>query len=198
MDPEGGTARLARRAAPVWVGGLSPMSWRLFPPLRGLAEQERSLAANVFGRLSMVAGIAFAVIIGTGLYNAWMGLGSVAALWHSRYGRILLVKLALVAWMLALGSHNRYLKLPALRRWAGGGWEPHPLWSRLPGWHHLERRTVRRQVFAHSVRTVHLESILGAFVLLAAAVLHHGMPPADMRQMSQQPAPQVASAVVSR
>jgi len=148
----------------VWVGTLFAMSLSVFPRLLRLEEGRDSAGAEIFGRLSTVAGIALVLIVVTGIYNAWQGLGSVNAPWHSRYGHVLAFKLVLVAWMVFLGAHNRYIKLPALHQRAGNG----------------GRATAQGDVLGRCARSVHTESALGVCVLIAAAVLHHAMPPADV------------------
>lgn len=171
-------------ASGIWVGALFVMSLLVFPALRRQLELDQTLAADVFTRLSKVATVALGVIVATGLFNAWFGLDSLNNLWLSGYGRILSFKVLLVLWMIYIGGHNRYLKLPALRRSAGLS-AGHSRWERIPGWRPLsEDPDHAPHVLARCVRAVHLESVLGVVVLAAAAVLHHGMPPADMHPMA--------------
>lgn len=172
----------------IWVGSLFAMSLLVFPLLLRQVEIERALAAEVFARLSRVATLALAAIVASGIYNAWGGLDGIGDLWQSRYGQILSVKVALVIWMVYLGGHNRYHKVPALQRWVGMPTAPASFWQRVPGWRPLSATRGGAYLLSRCARAVHLEAALGVLVLAAAALLHHGMPPADMRHMGYVPA----------
>lgn len=59
--------------------------------------------------------LAFAALIGvTGVYAAWIHVGFSAALWESSYGRVLLLKLAILAMALAIGAYNWRVVRPRL------------------------------------------------------------------------------------
>lgn len=59
--------------------------------------------------------LAFAALIGiTGVYAAWIHIGLSAALWESSYGRVLLLKLGILAIALAIGVYNWRVVRPRL------------------------------------------------------------------------------------
>lgn len=59
--------------------------------------------------------LAFAALIGvTGVYAAWIHVGLTAALWERTYGRVLLLKLAILAIALAIGVYNWRVVRPRL------------------------------------------------------------------------------------
>lgn len=173
----------------IWVGSLFAMSLRVLPWFSTVASDQRRLILDVFGRLSTAAGAALLAILITGAFNAWVGLGRIGPLWHGRYGQILLAKLALVAWMVAIGAHNRYVKVPALARWADRTHGPHPLVAPgvglrgavAEGLPESDARPLRV-----SARAVNTESLLGIGVLAAAALLHHAMPPTDLHHLKNE------------
>ncbi|MDR5736616.1 MULTISPECIES: CopD family protein [unclassified Caballeronia] len=104
-------------------------------------------------RLSHAATIAVALVIATGVFNAWRGTGGSAdVLTGSGWGRALLVKSALIAGALALGALNRWSALPRLQRTAS-------------------------TTDAHTVINVmRVEAVLMVLVFVAASVLSHSVP----------------------
>jgi putative copper resistance protein D len=61
------------------------------------------------------AALGFASLVAlTGLVSAWLRLGSLSALWGSGYGLVLLLKLALVGALAAVGFHNWRTVRPTL------------------------------------------------------------------------------------
>ncbi|MFD8534556.1 copper resistance CopC/CopD family protein [Streptomyces rubrogriseus] len=84
-------------ATAVWLGGLTA----LILTLRATAD-----AATV-ARFSRVAFAAVTVLVTTGVYQSWRGLGSWQALTGTTYGRLLLVKVLLVAVLLAVAAVSR-------------------------------------------------------------------------------------------
>lgn len=148
-------------AAGAWVGSLFGMSLAVFPLLLHRYTRDAIIGARIFQRLSTLCGIALAVLVACGIYNVSRQLGSVAALWTTRYGAILDVKLALVLVMIAIGAHNRYIKLPRLHAAAGQASGP--------------------AILRACARAVLIESLLGLAVIGATATLLHAMPPADAR-----------------
>lgn len=152
-------------AAGAWVGSLFGMTLVVFPKLRAQGDPLRASTA-IFQRLSTLSGVALAVVLAAGIYNAVGQLGSFTALWTSRYGITLDVKVAIVIAMIAIGAHNRYVKLPKLLKLAGAASPDLPA-DPL----HVVRRCAR---------AVLLESLLGLMVIGAAANLIHSMPPADV------------------
>ncbi|MEJ2686668.1 MAG: CopD family protein [Gammaproteobacteria bacterium] len=176
-------------AGAVWVGSLFTMSSRVMPWFTNVAGDQRTLVVEVFERLSAIAGAALLVIVITGTLNAWEGLGKIGSLWDSRYGQILSVKLTLVAWMVGIGAHNRYVKLPALARWANRTPRPRPPGARLfrPGARAFGGSPKPEAgLLRVSARAVNTESLLGIGVLVAAALLHHAMPPKDKRHLGNE------------
>lgn len=111
------------------------------------------------------------------------------ALWTSRFGITLDVKLAIVLSMIAIGAHNRYLKLPRLLARTG---QPAPR-SLVSRWLSEPRpgRSNRDagQVLRSCARAVLIESVLGIAVIGASGTLIHAMPPADMPQVHTVQAP---------
>ncbi len=113
---------------------------------------------GVVGRFSTLAGISFAGIVVAGTLLAIAEVGSVANLFETGYGQLLLLKIALVGLLLFLAGYNRYLLLPGL---VSTGVARPELVAR--GWHRL-------------VSTVRLEAFGMVAVLGVTAVLANGTP----------------------
>lgn len=99
-------------AAAVWMGGLLGFVVVLSSgPLRALeAEKRACLRERSVRRFSKVAAGAVAVLAATGLYATLLHVPSLEALLFTPYGRALLVKLGLLAFVLALGAANLLLR----------------------------------------------------------------------------------------
>ena len=95
-------------AVGVWVGGLV---WLLLG-IRGAGRADR---AEAVGRYSQIAAVGLGAVVVTGLARASVEIGSPANLFDTSYGRALVLKVALVAVLAALGALNRFRLVPALR-----------------------------------------------------------------------------------
>ncbi|MFB7654074.1 MULTISPECIES: copper resistance protein CopC [unclassified Streptomyces] len=84
-------------ATAVWLGGLVA----LLTTLRAAPD-----AATV-ARFSRIALVSVTVLVATGVYQSWRGLGSWQALTGTTYGRLLLAKVALVTVLLAAAAVSR-------------------------------------------------------------------------------------------
>ncbi|MFM9612706.1 copper resistance CopC/CopD family protein [Streptomyces niveiscabiei] len=84
----------------VWLGGLTS----LFSVLN---RSSVPVPARVIIAFSRTAATCVVVLVATGVYQSWRGLGSLTALTESSYGRILLAKLAAVVVLLAVGAWSR-------------------------------------------------------------------------------------------
>lgn len=70
-----------------------------------------ALLINAFSPTALVfAG----TVVATGLFTAWLQLGSVAALWQSAYGQTLLLKIALLSVVFGTGAYNWLKVKPTL------------------------------------------------------------------------------------
>jgi copper transport protein len=106
--------------ASIWVGGLYALTGVLMPGLRRLpACERRTLLARAIPRFSAVALAAWAALGLTGLYAAWLQVGSLKALTDTAYGHSLIAKLALLVPLLGLGALNLLVVGPGIRRSAG-------------------------------------------------------------------------------
>ena len=100
-------------AAGAWLGALAPLVLLLRSASREAGADARPFAVLAARRFSLVALVAMLAVAATGLCNGWVQVGSVPALVGTRYGWLLLVKLALLGPIVALAAANRRL-LPAL------------------------------------------------------------------------------------
>ncbi|MEO8392709.1 MAG: copper resistance protein CopC [Chloroflexota bacterium] len=97
-------------ATALWVGGLA----QFINLLRVLPTYPQSLVPLVV-RFSNYARLCVAVLIVTGLYSAWLEVGSVAALVDSLYGRALIVKGILFLPLMLIAAVNLVLTPRGLR-----------------------------------------------------------------------------------
>jgi copper resistance protein D len=138
-------------ATALWGGVVFAGAWRVLPALG--TSLARAFLIRIAGKMSMVAVVAVSLVILTGIYNAWRGLGGSAdALGTSAWGHALVVKGALVGTALLLGAMNRWSVLPRLQRTAS---------------------TVDAHTFSGVMR---VEALLIIGVFVAAAVLSHSVP----------------------
>lgn len=96
-------------AAGFWLGALLP----LMLALRGTAA-ETSTQYRVAGRFSTLGVVCVATLLLSGIVNVYYLVGSVQGLIGTAYGQALLLKLALVAAMLAVAAVNRWRLVPRL------------------------------------------------------------------------------------
>ena len=101
-------------AAGVWLGALAPLVALLRAAATPAGADGRPHAVLVVRRFSQVALVAMLTLIATGLWNTWMQVGDVPSLIGTRYGWLLLAKLALLVPILVLAAVNRRRLLPAL------------------------------------------------------------------------------------
>ncbi|WP_340374883.1 copper resistance protein CopC [Streptomyces sp. SS7] len=93
-------------AMAVWLGGLAALLTALYR-----APAEAPLPPAAVARFSRLAFGAVAVLVVTGVYQSWRGLGSWDALLHTEYGRILSFKVWTVLVVLTVAARSR--------RWTG-------------------------------------------------------------------------------
>lgn len=91
-------------SASAWGGGLTALALAL-----PLVRPQPALLASVALRFSRLATLCLVVVVLTGAYNAWVQLPGPAALWTTGYGRVLAVKIALVAGVAMIGAINRWV-----------------------------------------------------------------------------------------
>ncbi len=113
-------------AMAVWVGGLASLVLILPAATRGLEPPERSrLIAACLVRFSPVALACVALILLTGVGQAYAYVRHLDNLLDTAYGRAVLIKfLLLVGALVPLGAYNRYRSVPRLERIAAGGEAP--------------------------------------------------------------------------
>jgi len=128
-----------------WLGAMLV----LFAGMAGVESADGQRLVAAFSPLALGAAASAA---GTGVFSAWLHLGSVPLLWQSRYGRMLLLKLAAVGLMAAAGAVNWRRAGPQFQRTGQIG-------------------PMRRSIGA--------ELVVGALVLLATAVLVVTPPPGE-------------------
>jgi hypothetical protein len=107
-------------AAGGWIGTLVLVAAAGFPAARQLASRGAGVRALV-AAFSPVALVCASVLALTGAASAWLELGSIGALWNTPYGTALLVKLGLVALVLAAGAFNWRVATPRLLEEGGVG-----------------------------------------------------------------------------
>jgi len=98
-------------AATAWTGGLFGL---VLIARRDRPALPPALLAVVARRFSRLAGYCLLVVAASGIYNAWVQVPSVSALWSTAYGEALVVKICLAAALACIGAVNRYRVLPAL------------------------------------------------------------------------------------
>jgi copper transport protein len=145
-------------AACLWIGGLVQLGLVVWP----LMPASRRVAFLAFSRLATAC---VGILLLAGIYLAILRLPQLADLWTTRYGEVLVVKVALVSLAFAWGGLHKVLVVPVL---AQGNERSLP---RLRG-------------------SLLGESMVGMAVLLAAAVLVDAKPP-----VAPAPTPPAASSV---
>lgn len=99
-------------AAGFWLGGLVPLG--LFLTEAASWRMEQSGVDGALHRFSDFAMIAVLLVLGSGVFNAWLLVGNPSALLATGYGKVLLVKIAFVGAMVALALFSRLFLMPAL------------------------------------------------------------------------------------
>lgn len=98
-------------AATTWTGGLFILA---AVALRGDPRWPAAILADVMRRFSSLAAWCLLAVLLSGAYASWVQLPSIAALWQTVYGRVLVAKLLLVLGLVWWGAVNRYAVLPRL------------------------------------------------------------------------------------
>jgi putative copper resistance protein D len=94
-------------AAGGWIGGLLPLTIFLTVAPASVSLGQR--AAPMLRRFSALSTFCVSVLIISGLSNSWLLVGSVRALFTTRYGALLTFKLALFAVLLGFAARNRFV-----------------------------------------------------------------------------------------
>jgi copper transport protein len=103
----------------VWLGGLVALLAVVPAATRELQKMDRTrLLAAALARFSQLALWAVALILLTGLVQAYVMVRHPHALLDTAYGRAVLIKFGLLLVLIGLGAYNRRRSVPALRRLA--------------------------------------------------------------------------------
>jgi putative copper resistance protein D len=101
-------------AAAAWVGALLPLIVLLAAASGGADDASLSMARTATTRFSILGIVSVGTLLVTGIVNTYYLAGSVPALLHTDYGRLLLIKIALFLAMVAIATVNRFRLTPRL------------------------------------------------------------------------------------
>lgn len=171
-----------------WLGGLAAL-------LLTLHRAKTPPPYGTVARFSRLAFTSVTVLVVTGAYQSWRGLGSWSALTETAYGRTLTVKLAATVFLLLAAALSRRWTTLSARPAAAGERVPEPVGAPGPppepgtttvtaGPETLHRRALRRSVLA--------EVVVAVAVLLVTTVLTGTLPSRAEAEAAKAPEPQVA------
>jgi putative copper resistance protein D len=158
-------------AAAAWVGALVPLTLLLStvtPEATSLA-----IARTATLRFSALGIASVATLLASGLINTWYLVGSVTALVGTDYGRLLLAKIAVFLFMVAIAAFNLLRLTPRIAKIAN-----------VPAAQQALRQ-LRRNAAIEAIAGAIVLAIVGALGTLPPAIhaAHHhpayGAPPAD-------------------
>jgi len=98
-------------AAAAWIGGLMPLIMFLST---SQIRKDLSLIRDAVGRFSTLGMLSVVVLLLSGIVNAAILVGSLPGLVATDYGRLLTLKMAVFAVMLAFAAINRFRLTPTL------------------------------------------------------------------------------------
>jgi copper transport protein len=147
-------------AMTVWIGGMAAIALLLVPARGGRGD-----LLDLLDRFSPAAYVAVGALAATGLFNAQTRLSGPALLTSTLYGQLLLIKLALVAVLMAVSATHVFWTRPRLRRALSGAAQP-------PG-------PALTRGFASLAARLRFEPALGALLLLCVALMQQVAPGAS-------------------
>jgi putative copper resistance protein D len=103
-------------AAAAWVGGVFPLALLLNVARRHQTIEWASLTRDSVLRFSTLGIATVVTLLITGIVNAWLLVGSVRALFFTKYGQLLTLKLVVFGLMLMFAAVNRFFLTPQLSR----------------------------------------------------------------------------------
>jgi putative copper resistance protein D len=106
-------------AAAVWIGGVVSLVLLLAAIAKIPASPKTTLAYDAARRFSTLGMFSVAILVLSGIVNAWILVGSFEGLFGTEYGRLLMLKLLIFAFMLAFAAVNRFSLTPRLARSSG-------------------------------------------------------------------------------
>jgi putative copper resistance protein D len=100
-------------AAALWIGALTALFGLLAAPPTGRAACQS--VHRALPGFSGIGSVLVAVLVVIGVINSWILVGPdhALALWTTSYGRLLSLKLVLIAAMLGFAAANRFRHTPA-------------------------------------------------------------------------------------
>ncbi|MFF5156007.1 copper resistance protein CopC [Streptomyces sp. NPDC000348] len=176
-------------ATACWLGGLTAL-------LLTLHRAKTPPPAGTVRRFSRLALASVTVLVVTGVYQSWRGLGSWSALTETSYGRTLTVKLAATGFLLLAAALSRRWTALLARPAVAGERVPEPVGAPGPPPEpgpatppaddpdDPRRRALRRSVLA--------EAVVAVVVLLVTTVLTGTLPARAEAEAAEAPEPQVA------
>ncbi len=108
-------------AVSTWVGGITGLVALSLSVRRRLTSKAGVVWAQVWTRFGTVALCAVGCLLISGLYLAWTYVGSPSELFTTAFGRFLLVKVTMVACMIAVGGLNEFVLMPRMARARAAG-----------------------------------------------------------------------------
>ena len=177
-------------AVSIWLGGLFYISLILLRAIRTSSSylahgreldttDQQIVARNSFSlalmlpSFSMIAVICLGVIGVSGLYMAWIQLQSTQSLFDSLYGNILILKLCVIAPMIALGGYHQiklHLVMVQIAQRANKSPEQLSVSSNV-------NRGTRYDPFIRFSKTIKVEALIGIAVLVISSFLTITSPP---------------------
>ncbi|MFF7318660.1 copper resistance protein CopC [Streptomyces albogriseolus] len=172
-----------------WTGGLTAL-------LLTLHRARTPPPYDTVARFSRLAFTSVTVLVVTGAYQSWRGLGSWSALTETAYGRTLAVKLAATVFLLSAAALSRRWTALLARPAAAGervpalvgapGPPPAPRTTHMTT---VEPETLHRRALRRSVLA---EVVVAVAVLLVTTVLTGTLPSRAEAEAAKAPEPQVA------
>jgi copper transport protein len=140
-------------ATSIWVGGLAMLAFVAPRVAQTLGDEDRSwLWLRTVVNFSTFAAVAVGALLVTGSYLSFLHIGSWTALIGTTYGRVLLLKVALVSVVMLIGGYNLLVIKPQLDR-------------------AIDQPELGPQLQKRFRRTVLIEATVGLLVLACAGIL---------------------------
>lgn len=103
-----------------WLGSLAIVLGAGIPAALALPERDRGpMVAELFNAFSPTALMFAGLVASTGVFAAWIHVGTFSAIWKTGYGQTLLVKLAILSVVALTGAYNWLKVKPSLGNMEG-------------------------------------------------------------------------------